>query len=365
MGSPLSQLAWEPSCLLEPSHDPALEAYARRASGFPHPWIRYFARSPWLARALVSWQPEHGLLTELDLPTADLIGLIVSQENSCRYCYAAVRALLHIQGMSEAHIQRLEQQLAQLDLQPRLAAVVHYTRRLSRSNPPPDAAAVEALRTAGFSEPAIREIAYTVVATAMANRLTTIAAVPPQEFEAMPDTLTVRWLRPLLARWMAAHRRPGQAAAPPARKEGPFQGLVAAYGESPIAALLAVTIDGMCESSLLSPRCRALLLAIIARGLGSDQAEAEARSWLAAQGQDPALVQQVLTHLAAPALDEVERALLPFARETIWYEPQQIQRRARQLREQLDAAQLTEALGMVALGNGLCRLQLALAAEGS
>lgn len=361
MGSPLSQLAWE-SCLLEPAHDPALEAYARRATGFPHPSIRYFARSPWLARAMVSWQPEQGLLTELDLHTADLIGLIVSQENSCRYCYAAVRALLRIQGMSEARIERLEQQLARLEVEPRLAAVVRYARALSRSNPPLDATAVNALRAAGFGAAAIREIAFTVVSSAMFNRLTTIAAVPPQEFETMPETLAVRWLRPLLARWMEAHRRPGQAAPLPARKAGPCQALIEAYGDAPIAGLLARTLDEMGQSPLLPPRCRALLFAVIARGLGSAEAEADACAGLAAQGEDPALVQQVLTHLAAPALDPLERVLVPFARETIWYEPLQIQRRARQLCEGLDPAQLTEALGVVALANALCRLDMALAA---
>ncbi len=131
MTSPLQSVEWE-SCLLEPAHDPALEAYARRLTGLPHPAIRYFARVPWVARSMVQWLPEHGLLVELDLHLADLIGLVVSQENSCRFCYAAVRALLRIQGMSEERVQRLEQQLARVEVEPKLAAVVRFARRLSR-----------------------------------------------------------------------------------------------------------------------------------------------------------------------------------------------------------------------------------------
>ena len=72
------------------------------------PAIRYFVDCPWLARALVDLHPELGLLMHLDHHVADLVSLVVSQENSCRFCYAAVRAMLCIQGMSEARIQRIE-----------------------------------------------------------------------------------------------------------------------------------------------------------------------------------------------------------------------------------------------------------------
>src|SRR5262249_43158352 len=65
---------------------------------------------------------------------------------------------------------------------------------------------------------------------------------------------------------------------------------------------------------------------------------------------------QILTHLDAPELDAAERHLLPFARDTIWYEPAPLQRRARALREHLDTPQLLEAIGVAALANGLCRM---------
>jgi hypothetical protein len=74
------------------------------------------------------------------------------------------------------------------------------------------------------------------------------------------------------------------------------------------------------------------------------------------EGFEEATLNQVLTHLDAPELDPVERLLVPFARETIWYEPAVIQRRARAIRDGLDSAQFIEAIGVAALGNGLCRL---------
>src|SRR5262249_18494093 len=72
----------------------------RRKQGLPQPMISYFAPIPWLARALVDLHSEYGLLMRLDQAVADVVALVVSQENSCRYCYAGVRALLWFQGMS-------------------------------------------------------------------------------------------------------------------------------------------------------------------------------------------------------------------------------------------------------------------------
>ena len=47
---------------------------------------------------------------------------------------------------------------------------------------------------------------------------------------------------------------------------------------------------------------------------------------------------------------------MPFARETIWYEPAPLQRRAAALRERLTGPQLIEAIGVASLANGLCRM---------
>ena len=199
----LERVAWEPS-LIEPSPDRTLEAYARRKQGMPNPLVRYFAAVPWLARALVDLHPEYGLLMHLEQRVADLVSLVVSQENSCRFCYAAVRVMLWSQGMSLARIQHVEHDLTRADLPPRTVAALTFARSQSRSG--------------------------------------------------------------------------------------------------------------------------------------------------------PAAVGQVLTHLDAPELDAVERLLVAFARETIWYEPAPMQRRARALREHLSSAQVLEAIGVAAVANGLCRM---------
>ena len=51
-----------------------------------------------------------------------------------------------------------------------------------------------------------------------------------------------------------------------------------------------------------------------------------------------------------------ERLLVRFARETIWFDPTALQRRARSLRDRLSVPQLIEVIGVTSLANGLCRM---------
>jgi AhpD family alkylhydroperoxidase len=169
MNSVLQQVEWE-SCLVEPFPDPALQSYARRRWGIPNPMITYFASVPWLARAVIDLHPEYGLLMHLDQTLADLVVLVVSQENSCRFCYAAVRGLLWAQGMSWTRIQRMEQDLTRADLPPRTMAAVAFGRSQSRSGPAGARAARETLRRSGLGVDEMKEIAFTAALTDFNNR---------------------------------------------------------------------------------------------------------------------------------------------------------------------------------------------------
>jgi AhpD family alkylhydroperoxidase len=210
MNGALQQVEWE-SPLVEPSPDPALQCYVRRRWGVPNPMITYFASVPWMARAVVDLHPEYGLLMHLDQAVADLVVLVVSQENSCRFCYAAVRALLWAQGMSWARIQRIEQDLTRADLPPRTMAAVAFARSQSRSGPAAARAAREALLRAGLGIDEMKEIAFTAALTDFNNRAHTIPAIPAYPIESMPDRLYARLLRPVLGLIVKRHRYRGQA----------------------------------------------------------------------------------------------------------------------------------------------------------
>ena len=355
MNGALQQVEWE-SCLVEPFPDPALQSYARRRWGIPNPMITYFASVPWLARAVIDLHPEYGLLMHLDQTVADLVVLVVSQENSCRFCYAAVRGLLWAQGMSWARIQRMEQDLTRADLPPRTMAAVAFGRSQSRSGPAGARAARETLRRSGLGVDEMKEIAFTAALTDFNNRAHTIPAIPAYPIESMPDRLYVRLLRPLLGLIVKRHRYRGQPTVLDPVPPYAYGRLVETYAGSPIGAILARTLAEMWASPHLTRRCKLLMLAVIARGLGCEVCAPEVSEALRREGLKESTLAQVLTHLDAPELDAIERLLVPFARETIWYEPAPLQRRARMLRDRLSGPQLLEAIGVASLANGLCRM---------
>ncbi|MBL8362694.1 MAG: hypothetical protein JNN18_19560 [Rubrivivax sp.] len=356
MATALSSVAWEAS-VLEPRPDRALEAQARRRFGVPLPSVRYFVAVPWVARAAIDLHVEFGLLLKLDQRTADLVALVVSQENSCRYCYAAVRTTLWYQGMDTARIERIERDLAHDAMHARTRATLDYARRQSRLGPAAARAARDGLRQHGVEADEFREIAFTVALTDFSNRLHTAAAVPALPLEGMPERAPYRWVRPLIDWIMRRHHARGHPVpAPVVDAHQPYARLVQAYAGSPIGAALARTLDEMWASPQLTRRCKLLIFAVVSRGLPCEICETEVGHALQREGLDAGTLARALRDLDAPELDAVERALLPFARETLWYEPAALQRRTRALLGALTAPQIVEAIAVAALANGLCRM---------
>jgi AhpD family alkylhydroperoxidase len=347
----MRRIEWE-ACLLEPRPDPEIDAFARREMGMVPEDIPYFAPCPWVARMIVTLSQR--LAVRLDPRLADTIGLVVSHENSCRFCYAMVRSLLRIQGMSEDRVQELEQQLGG-DAEPRTAAVIGFARRMARSAPLIGAADREALARAGFGPEEYREIAFVVAFMVCANRMTTIPAMPPHGAEQAPQSWRFRLMRPFYARWMAPFTtRASRVPRSPAPVH--FGRLIGAYDGTAIGSTLAETINAAWVSPILRARTKALMFAVIARGLGCPVAVGEAEAMLMDSEVDPATRDRALEHLHAPELGETENLLLGFARDTLWYRPAAIQRRARGIRDRLTPAEFIEAVGVCAVANAFGRL---------
>lgn len=356
MDHALSHVAWEANPV-EPGHDRELEAYARQRFGVPHPTVRYFVAAPWVARAVIDLHVEFGLLLELDQRSADLISLVVSQENSCRFCFAVVRSTLWLHGMDMERIRRVEQDFASAELPPRTKAAIEYARAQSRLGPAGARAAWQRLRAAGFGVLEAKEVAFAVALTDFSNRAHTMVAAPWRPAEQMPEQPLLRLMRPLLDRMMGRKHARGQpTAAPPADPSLPYGRLVAAFAGSPIAGALMRTLGELWASPILGRRCKLLMFAVVSRGLPCEVCEVELVRALQAEGMAAGTVQRVLGQLDAPELDASERLLLPFVRETLWYEPAALQRRVRALREQLKPPQLVEAIGVAAMANALCRM---------
>jgi alkylhydroperoxidase family enzyme len=350
--------------LLEPAPDRQAEAVLRRETGAAPSWVRYFLSCPWVAKVSIGLGIENALLVHLDFPTTGLISLVVSQEHSCRYCYAAARMQMRILGMSEERMQQLEQRLADgANLEARAATAVRFARRMARCTPLVCAQDLEPMRAAGYSDAEIREIAFVVACVAFFNRISTIPALPPYGWEQLADRWYVRLFRPLIARILSSGAKRGEPVSFARPPHGAFSSLFMQFQGSPIGPALAFAMDELWSSSILSRRCKVLMFAVIGRGLGCQASSDEMTSMLEAEGLSQTESERILAHLGGPGVTADEALLLSFARDTIWYEPITIQRRARELRARVSAAQFVEALGVVALANALCRLRAALPHE--
>jgi len=345
------------SCLLEPRRDPRFERRFRRETGRPSGAICYFAGSPWLEDTIVSLNVDASKQVAIESELAGLIGMVVSQDNSCRFCFAETRALLRILGMPERRISRLEHDLLTEEFDERERAALEFSRHFSRSNPPPDKPALDALRAAGFDELQITEIASVAASFVFFNRLTTIVALPPYAIEELPDRWYVKCCRPALA-WLLRRASGTAPLVPlePVEREGIFSRVVVGFDGLPFAHSLRKTLDGMWASPLLTRRAKAMVVAIVARALGCPQAEAEATELMRKEGLAAEPIEEILAHLHSAALDPEERVMASFARETVWYEPVRIQQLGRDAMQTLSREAFVELVAVASIANMICRL---------
>jgi AhpD family alkylhydroperoxidase len=354
----LRDVEWE-ACALQPRHDRELEAFVREKLGAVPSAVPYFAASPWIVRALTNLGYNGAPLVGVDYALADLLGLVVSQDNSCRYCYGVQRTVMRIHGVPEARIREIEQNYLEAEIEPRTRLALDFARRISRASPLVSASDAADLRATGWETPAIRELAYLSAYNVFMNRLMTTAAIPITGVERVAGHWAVGWLAPL-ARLMMRRRwrhSPGTRLSPEQRS-GPWSYLVCALDGLPAAGVLRTVIDQMWDSPHLTRRAKALVFAVIARGLDSSLAEREATGLIEANGLERGEIEPVLTHLSSPALDPVEAAIVPFARGTIRGRPTQLQERTRALLARLPGEQVVETVGVCALANALCRLSV-------
>lgn len=347
-------------CLLPPAEmPPPLAKEIRGLIGRGPAFVPRLAHAPWVLRTVAT--NLNGFLAYLPAALADRIALVVTQDNSCRYCYGMHRSLLRIAGHSEAEVDRIVRDSMLVDLSPGERIAVDYARRLSRCTPRPDKRDFERLVAAGFDTQTAVEVAANVAAGSFMNRVATLAALPPEPLEAVTAASYFRFIRPLMARGFT--KRPSRPLPPPQPNDGPCARLVAALGDSPSAHLLRTTIDAAFASPILPSRTKALVLVVVARALDCPYGEREARALLARDGFEAPDVDEVLQTLSSRRLDAREARVVPFARETVRYQTSVIQTRMREVSRDLSPAEMTELIGTISLANAVCRLSVLLDAQ--
>ena len=309
--------------------------------------------SPWIREAVESFsKPQHVAYAPVRL--MDVTYLVASQENACRYCYGTARAIMKISGYSERQIQDLEHEASLADGMTR--QVVEFARKLARSNPSPARKDRDALLQAGLSKEGVSEIAANVVKACFANRLATFLALAP---DAALERLPERWYGRVFGFLLRIKFQPRRAPPPEHfRNEGPCAQIIAEAGSTPLAVWLRTLTDGWLSSDLLPRRSKLLILAVIARQLGSQLCEQEVKESLVQEGLSKQDSEALLATLSVASMTPLESTLLRWTRETVWYEPRTIQNSTRRLLEELGEERALEAVGSAALCNTLARLSL-------
>jgi AhpD family alkylhydroperoxidase len=318
------------------------------------PWLRYLAPAPWLARAKARLNLDNLPLAFISIELADLIALVVSRENSCRYCYGITRAFLRVMGRRDEEIERLERGLDVESFSARDKLALELTRKLTRANPRVGASDWRAFLDAGFSRDELGEITAVASALCWLNRMSTLLALPPPPM----DEPVQSWPQELLGWWSARlrsrTRRPPEA---PPSGAGFSSALFTSLGSSPLAGAIHQCVEEALASPILPLRTKLLMLGVSARALGCTTCERNASRALESLGVGGGETNQLLTHLGAPGLDEREGRLLAFARDAAFVSSAAaIQRQAQEVARHFSSVEMLEIVGVVALGNLLGRL---------
>ncbi|MCA9688778.1 MAG: hypothetical protein KC636_04165 [Myxococcales bacterium] len=346
----------ETSRVVQPASDPALEAEVKAAIGAVPTLARYLLPVPWLTRLWVALVAPP--LGEVSAELATLVLFVVARDNGCRYCSGSSRTILRINGFSERAIDELERDVHLADLDPGFGPALDFTRRLSRYHPAPPPAELARLEALGFSPAGARELAFVAARACFITRVATFLDIPDERFQGLERRRVFVVLRPLLR---LLFRSGTSTWAPPdgAPAAAPFAEFVALAGLPPrIADGLRWGLAQTAELARVPARTALLITGVIARALGCPRVEARARAGASDCGLTPATFDAWLRTLAAPEMSPLEVRALPLARETARYRVEELLPRLLEFSEAHEDALVIEVLGLCALANLLCRLEV-------
>ena len=331
----LNEIKWDEP-ILPSVPDAAWEAEVKRRGGHCFELDRRIAPSRWLREACFGAASYHP--SEISERLFRIGLMVTAQENACRYCYGAHRAYMKVLGYSETFIQGVERDVRMAEIDDKERAYIAFCRNLARSRPRPSGAARDRLLVLGYSRPEINEMAFVISIGCFYNRLGTLIACPPeQRFERMANGPIGRMMGLLtpLQRALAFGKHQAQGSSAPldaaALAAGRFGPILAPLAGLPAANVMKSALDGAFESDVLDQTTKALMFAVIARTLGCPYCEREAPKLLNSSGMSSVELEAALATLQSNRLRPHESGLLSWARDTVYYETSEIQRKTRVL----------------------------------
>lgn len=352
----LEEIEWRKP-FIDPLVDESLEAELKpELPPGPYPdYLRRVAYQPWLAKAeLLCLRPS---VAHMEPNLAGIAVFIACQQNSCRYCYGATRAVLQILGMDSAYIRRVERDVALTDERGR--RIIAFVRRLTESDPRPKKDDAALLEGVGLTRQQLAELAAVVVGACLSNRVCTFLAVPPNaRLERIGRSGAGRLIGWLFRRRIAASRPTGHRLEYEAGSDA-FAPLVRTFDGTAYARWLRTTIDGCLAGGRLPRDVKLLMFGVVARSLHCSFSERAVRDELARDGWSNHEYDRTIESLRSERLSDTEVDMLRWTRETVWYVPAEIQSKTADLFEAVrDPALVVDAVGTVALANSVVRLAM-------
>lgn len=340
----------------------ALQSELRTIFGIVPSFAYYLAVTPWVARGACLCL--RSTSSSISPRAYQLAILAVAQDNSCRFCFSAQRAILKAQGYSDRNIEALQGDFHAADLSDRDLAGLEFIRKVARGSPRPTAADLEPLYAAGYDRAASADLCFLAADSSFTNRVFTLLSLPPETaagpLGSLARTPLIGFAGPVLLRWVLSRRRRFSYRMPDADGAGLAASVLGEFRGTYAAYLIDQVMRDALESTVLPRRTKLLMMAVVAKGVGCAVGTVNATRALESEGFRAGDVEEVLTHLASPRIDALEARLVLLARETVRYQSRSLQRHMADATQGLPPEQVCEIAGTLALANALCRLTVVL-----
>lgn len=114
--------------------------------------------------------------TSLSKKEKEIVNLVVSQENDCRYCQSAHTVLGKMNGLSDEQILGIRQ--GEAPFNPKLDALARLTKEITAHRGRPSTAALDAFFAAGYTNESLVDVVMAIADKVVMNYLHNITEVP-------------------------------------------------------------------------------------------------------------------------------------------------------------------------------------------
>jgi alkylhydroperoxidase family enzyme len=321
----------------------------------PPPEAAGLQHAPWVIEAFTAIMECRRVETDRDV--ADLVPFRIATLNACRFCYGAWRTVLSVSGFPEARIREVEAMADPASLSRRQRSALAFASDFGLPTPWTGSPLDRRLVEEGFRPAEAAEVGLHAAKGVFLTRLMTLAGAQPYLLEKLGRW----WARPLrpFARALLAWTDRAASPSPSGRApdSGPLGALASRIDGLRAAAVIRDIGDAAIAPGPIPTRARWLVILVIARTLGARSVEDAAAARLHAEGLDTSTVEGVLANLGGSGLDDLERRLVPLARDTASCRGEVVHPRVAALAADLEPAALVDLLGLAATTNALCRLE--------